>query len=146
MPIVAPIFKPNDREMIKYSPPPSTRLLVAISDIANAVGMVTKWPKSTIKITPQKPKVPTAKPKRKNNMAPRIVDIAVKKTGAVPNFLFLIILIKLETLFICVSKLTILPANKKLVLKKLCLTIFVKKMLIYTFDTYKSKLFIELFA
>jgi hypothetical protein len=29
--------------------------------------------------------VPTANPKRKNKIAPRIVAIAVKNTGAVPN-------------------------------------------------------------
>jgi hypothetical protein len=38
-----------------------------------------------IRITPQNPSVPTAKPKRRKRMAPRIVEIAVKKTGAVPN-------------------------------------------------------------
>ena len=47
--------------------------------------MVTKCPIKTINRTPAKPKVPTAKPKRKNKIAPNIVDIAVKKTGAVPN-------------------------------------------------------------
>ena len=40
MPMVAPMLSPNEREMMKYSPPPSTRLLVAISEMANAVGMV----------------------------------------------------------------------------------------------------------
>jgi hypothetical protein len=59
-PMVAPIFKPNEREMIKYSPPPSTRLLVAISEIAKAVGMATMCPSSISRITPQKPSVPTA--------------------------------------------------------------------------------------
>lgn len=83
--MVAPIFRPNEREMIKYSPPPSTRLLVANSDIARAVGIVTVCPRSIINITPQKPKDPTANPKRKNKTAPRIVDIAVKYTGAVPK-------------------------------------------------------------
>jgi hypothetical protein len=38
-----------------------------------------------MRITPQKPRVPTPKPKRKNRIAPRIVEIAVKNTGAVPN-------------------------------------------------------------
>ena len=37
-----PIVVPNDREMMKYSPPPSTRRLVAISAIAMAVGTVTR--------------------------------------------------------------------------------------------------------
>ena len=36
--MVAPIVVPNEREMMKYSPPPSTRRLVAISEMANAVG------------------------------------------------------------------------------------------------------------
>ena len=85
--MVAPIFNPNEREIIKYSPPPSTRLLVAISDKARAVGIVTKWPSKMIIITPQNPSVPTAKPKRRNKIAPRIVEIAVKNTGAVPNLL-----------------------------------------------------------
>ncbi len=85
-PMVAPIFNPKEREMIKYSPPPSTRLLVASSEIARAVGIVTRCPNKIIRITPQKPSVPTAKPNRRNRMAPRMVEIAVKKTGAVPNF------------------------------------------------------------
>lgn len=88
MPIVAPMFSPNDLEIIKYSPPPSTLLLVAISDIARAVGIVTIWPSRIIKTAPQNPTVPTAKPNLKNKIAPSIVDIAVKKTGAVPNLLF----------------------------------------------------------
>ena len=84
-PIVAPIFSPKDREMIKYSPPPSTRWFVAISDMAMAVGMVTRCPSKIMAITPMKPSVPIAKPKRRNNIAPNMVDIAVKNTGAVPK-------------------------------------------------------------
>jgi hypothetical protein len=34
IPMVAPMFSPNDLEIMKYSPPPSTRLLVASSVIA----------------------------------------------------------------------------------------------------------------
>ena len=86
IPIVPPIFNPKEREMIKYSPPPSTLLLVAISEMARAVGMVTRCPRRIIRITPQKPSVPTANPNLRKRMAPRIVDMAVKKTGAVPNF------------------------------------------------------------
>lgn len=86
MPMVAPIFSPKERDMMKYSPPPKTRLLVASSDIANAVGMVTRCPSKMMNMTPQKPNVPTAQPKRRNSIAPNIVDMAVKKTGAVPNF------------------------------------------------------------
>lgn len=88
MPIVAPMFRPNDLEIIKYSPPPSTLLLVAISEIAKAVGIVTIWPSRIISTAPQNPTVPTAKPNLKNKIAPNMVDIAVKKTGAVPNLLF----------------------------------------------------------
>jgi hypothetical protein len=44
--------------------------------------------------TPKKPRLPTAYPKRKNRMAPRMVEMAVKNTGAVPNFFP-----ELETLF-----------------------------------------------
>jgi hypothetical protein len=83
------MFKPNEREMMKYSPPPSTLLLVAISEMANDVGIVTRCPKIIIRITPQKPSVPIAYPKRRNKIAPSIVEIAVKNTGAVPNFLLL---------------------------------------------------------
>jgi hypothetical protein len=50
-----------------------------------AVGMVTACPIRIMAIVPANPTTPTAKPKRKNIMAPRIVEIAVKKTGAVPN-------------------------------------------------------------
>jgi hypothetical protein len=85
MPIVAPMFNPKDLEIIKYSPPPSTLLLLAISEMANAVGIVTRCPRIIIAITPQKPKVPTAKPNLRNKIAPNIVEIAVKNTGAVPN-------------------------------------------------------------
>lgn len=102
--MVAPIFNPNEREMIKYSPPPSTRLFVAISEMASAVGMVTICPSKIIKITPQKPSVPTAYPKRKNRMAPRMVEMAVKKTGAVPNFFVLLFIFNS---FEPVSKVTI---------------------------------------
>jgi hypothetical protein len=70
--------------------------LVAISDIASAVGMVTKCPKIIIPITPQKPIVPTANPKRKNNIAPRMVEMAVKNTGAVPKPLFVLIFVTLN--------------------------------------------------
>ena len=55
------------------------------SDIAIAVGIVTIWPNIIMAITPQKPSVPTAKPKRKNSIAPKIVLMAVMNTGAVPN-------------------------------------------------------------
>ena len=85
IPIVAPILSPKDLEIIKYSPPPSTLLLVASSERAKAVGIVSQRPRSTISITPQKPSVPTAYPNLRNRIAPRMVEIAVKKTGAVPN-------------------------------------------------------------
>jgi len=88
------MFNPKEREIIKYSPPPSTFLLVAISDNANAVGTVTRCPINMIIKTPQKPKVPTAYPNLKNNIAPSMVEIAVKYTGAVPKpFLFAIIIL-----------------------------------------------------
>ena len=47
-----PMDVPNEREMMKYSPPPSTRRLVEISAMANAVGMVTRWPMTTIRMVP----------------------------------------------------------------------------------------------
>jgi len=88
--MVVPIFSPNDLEMTKYSPPPSTRRLVASSLSASAVGMVTVWPINMTRITPQKPICPTAIPKRRKRMAPSMVDMAVKKTGSVPNpFVFI---------------------------------------------------------
>lgn len=85
MPIAAPILIPNEREIIKYSPPPSTFWLVASSAKAIAVGMVTMCPIITIKTVPINPTEPTEKPKRKNITAPKMVEIAVKKTGKVPN-------------------------------------------------------------
>lgn len=88
IPMVAPIFKPKERDIMKYSPPPSTLLLVAISEMARAVGMVTMCPNKMINTAPQNPIVPTAKPNLKNKMAPSMVEMAVKKTGAVPNLLF----------------------------------------------------------
>jgi len=72
------MFSPNDLEIMKYSPPPSTLLLVASSEIARAVGMVTACPMTISRSVPQNPSVPTAKPKRRNSMAPSIVDMAVK--------------------------------------------------------------------
>ena len=60
MPIAAPMVRPNEREMMKYSPPPSTRRLVAISEIASAVGSVTRWPSRTISSAPNSPTLPTA--------------------------------------------------------------------------------------
>ena len=85
IPMVAPILRPKEREMMKYSPPPSTRVLVDNSEMARAVGMVMRCPKTTSNKVPVKPMVPTANPNRKNRMAPKMVEIAVIKTGAVPN-------------------------------------------------------------
>jgi len=68
--------------MIKYSPPPSTRLFVASSEIASAVGIVREWPRMISASTPQKPSVPTANPNLRKRIAPKMVEIAVKKTGA----------------------------------------------------------------
>ncbi len=76
--MVAPILSPKEREMMKYSPPPSTLLLVAISEMARAVGMVTICPSRITPITPQNPRVPTANPKRRKRTAPRMVAMAVK--------------------------------------------------------------------
>jgi hypothetical protein len=58
---------------------------VASSDIARAVGIVSECPRRIINNTPQNPNVPTAYPNLRNRIAPKIVEIAVKKTGAVPN-------------------------------------------------------------
>ena len=44
-----------------------------------------KAPMRGPRITPQKPSCPTAIPKRRKRIAPSMVDIAVKKTGSVPN-------------------------------------------------------------
>lgn len=85
-PMVAPIFNPNDLEIIKYSPPPSTLLFVEISEMAREVGMVTRCASKMIKSTPMNPTEPTAYPNLKKRIAPKIVEIAVKNTGAVPNF------------------------------------------------------------
>ncbi len=86
--MVAPIFNPKEREIIKYSPPPSTLLFVAISEMARAVGMVTICPSNMMSTAPQKPSVPTANPNLRNKIAPNMVEMAVKKTGAVPNLFF----------------------------------------------------------
>jgi hypothetical protein len=71
--------------MMKYSPPPSTRLFVASSERASAVGIVTACPITISRRVPQKPRVPTANPNRRKRIAPRMVETAVKYTGAVPN-------------------------------------------------------------
>ena len=47
-----------------------------------------KETKSIIKKTPQIPNIPIAYPNLRKRMAPRIVDIAVRNTGAVLNDLF----------------------------------------------------------
>ena len=47
--------------------------------------MVTTCPRTIIPITPINPTCPTAQPKRRNKIAPKIVDRAVRKTGRVPN-------------------------------------------------------------
>jgi hypothetical protein len=51
---------PNEREMMKYSPPPSTRRFVAISAIASAVGTVTACPRRMMRSAPSMPVCPTA--------------------------------------------------------------------------------------
>jgi len=60
IPIAPPMLCPKEREMMKYSPPPSTRRLVAISAIARAVGIVTAWPRAMIASVPTKPVWATA--------------------------------------------------------------------------------------
>ena len=50
----------KEREMMKYSPPPSTFWLVAISARAIAVGIVTRWPIRMIATVPRNPTLPTA--------------------------------------------------------------------------------------
>lgn len=80
-----PSADPNERLMMKYSPPPSTFKLVAISAIASPVGIVIKWPIRIMTIDPRRPVWATAYPNRKKSTAPKIVLIAARKTGAVPN-------------------------------------------------------------
>lgn len=80
-----PIFSPKDRLIIKYSPPPSTRWLVAISEIAIAGGIVTPCTRRIIPSVPKNPRLPTAHPNLRNNTAPKIVEIAVKNTAAPPS-------------------------------------------------------------
>jgi len=50
-----------------------------------AVGIVTRCPINMMSNVPINPTDPTANPKRKNMTAPRMVEIAVKKTGNVPK-------------------------------------------------------------
>ena len=83
--MVPPIIGPKERLIIKYSPPPSTLRFVEISAMAMAVGMVIKCPIKIIKMVPIIPACATAYPKRRNRMAPNIVLMAARKTGAVPN-------------------------------------------------------------
>ena len=85
MPMVPPTIGPKERLMMKYSPPPSTFRLVAISAIASAVGMVMACPIRMISSTPKGPVWATAYPKRRKRIAPRIVLMAARKTGDVPN-------------------------------------------------------------
>ena len=59
--------------------------MVASSEIASAVGIVTKCPISIISRTPKNPNVPTANPNLRKRIAPSMVEIAVKNTGAVPK-------------------------------------------------------------
>ncbi len=91
MPMAPPISRPKEREMMKYSPPPSTFWLVAISARDMAVGMVTTWPIRMITTAPAKPTFPTTYPNRRNIIAPRMVEMAVRNTGAVPNPTFCLI-------------------------------------------------------
>ncbi len=85
IPIDPPMVVPNDRDMMKYSPPPSTRRLVAISAIASAVGIVTACPRRMIHSVPRKPVWATAYPKRRKRIAPSIVLTLARNTGAVPK-------------------------------------------------------------
>jgi len=77
-PIAPPIESPKDRLIMKYSPPPLTFRFVAISAIASPVGIVMACPKRMIIRVPHNPRLPTAYPKRKNRIAPRIVLIAAR--------------------------------------------------------------------
>ena len=104
-PMVEPIFNPNEREMMKYSPPPSTRVLVANSEIANAVGIVIKCPRRIIAKIPKKPNVPSPNPNLRNRIAPKIEEIAVKNTGAVPNPFFVpIFAVSFAIFFFCQNR------------------------------------------
>ena len=51
--------------------------------MARAVGMVMIWPIRIMRSAPRTPVWATAYPNRKNRIAPRIVLIPAKKTGAV---------------------------------------------------------------
>jgi hypothetical protein len=59
--------------------------------MANAVGIVSECPRIINRNVPQNPRVPTAKPNLRNRIAPRIVEMAVKNTGIVPNRLILVL-------------------------------------------------------
>ena len=60
--------------------------MVEISARAMAVAKVTVWPIRMMNKVPVKPTDPTAKPNRRNMIAPRMVEMAVRKTGKVPKF------------------------------------------------------------
>jgi hypothetical protein len=85
IPMAPPIVLPKDREMMKYSPPPSTLRFVAISAMAKAVGTVTMCPNRMMRNAPTRPACPTAYPKRRNMTAPRMVLTLARKTGLVPK-------------------------------------------------------------
>ena len=54
------MFVPKERLMMKYAPPPATRRLVAISETARTVGIVTRCPISMIMRLPKSPTWATA--------------------------------------------------------------------------------------
>jgi hypothetical protein len=58
---------------------------VAISAMASVVGTVTACPIRMISRAPGRPVCPTAYPKRRNMMAPRIVPMLARNTGPVPK-------------------------------------------------------------
>jgi hypothetical protein len=70
-----PGSSPRLREIIKYSPPTPTFILVAMADALNPVIKVIELAITTISMVLITPTFPTTQPKRRNIIRPKIVRI-----------------------------------------------------------------------
>lgn len=79
-PIEPPYSAPSARLIMKYAPPPLTRVFVAIAESESAVSVVIAFDATTMASAVHRPAFPTTWPKRRNMMTPRIVSVQGVKT------------------------------------------------------------------
>ena len=84
--MAAPASRPNERESMKYAPPPFIRILVAREEMESPVRNVMELAAVTMMSEVVRPTLPSIHPKRRYMTTPMIVSMLGVKTPAnVPN-------------------------------------------------------------